>query len=119
VSFLRDALALYYCARDPRTPARAKAIAFAALAYFIMPIDLVPDTIPVIGMLDDGSVVAFALWALDQHVTEDHRRKADQLLKDLLGGKKPPAGAGASTPKPRRWRSGAKKRRSPSYRRQR
>jgi hypothetical protein len=33
VNFLRDALALYFCARDPKTPPRAKAIAFAALAY--------------------------------------------------------------------------------------
>ena len=85
VQFLEEAIALYYCAIDPMTPVRAKAVAFAALAYFIMPVDLVPDTIPVAGMLDDATVIALAAWALQHFITEEHRRKARCLLAKLLG----------------------------------
>ncbi len=49
VPFLREALALYYCALDPETPLKAKAIAFAALAYFILPLDAIPDAIAALG----------------------------------------------------------------------
>jgi uncharacterized membrane protein YkvA (DUF1232 family) len=87
IPFLDDVLALYFCAIDSKTPARAKAIAFAALAYFIMPVDLIPDTIPVAGMLDDASVIALALWTLEPFITDEHRRKARALLAKLRGGK--------------------------------
>ncbi|MDZ7711648.1 MAG: YkvA family protein [Rhodovibrio sp.] len=42
VPFLEDAVAAYYCARDPETPTQVKAVLFGALAYFILPTDLVP-----------------------------------------------------------------------------
>lgn len=50
-------------ARDERVPAGAKLIAGATIAYYISPIDLIPDPIPLIGEVDD---LALALFALEQ-----------------------------------------------------
>ena len=48
-----DTLALYFCARDPRTPLAAKLFALAIAAYALSPIDLIPDFVPVLGYLDE------------------------------------------------------------------
>jgi uncharacterized membrane protein YkvA (DUF1232 family) len=55
LSLLRDVL------RDKTVPCRAKIIPGLALAYLAMPIDLIPDFIPVIGHLDDAIVLAWAI----------------------------------------------------------
>ena len=47
--------------RDPRVPLRAKLVLGATAAYLAMPIDLIPDFIPIVGSLDDAIVAAFAL----------------------------------------------------------
>ncbi|HRX35469.1 MAG TPA: YkvA family protein, partial [Aestuariivirga sp.] len=49
VPFAEDVVAAYYCAFDPATPAKAKGILLGALAYFIMPIDIIPDFIVGLG----------------------------------------------------------------------
>ncbi|WP_243412323.1 YkvA family protein [Cognatiluteimonas telluris] len=49
----RDALVVYYAARDPRLPWGVRLLALAVAAYALSPIDLVPDFIPVLGYLDD------------------------------------------------------------------
>lgn len=50
--------------RDPRVPRRAKLLGLAAAAYVAVPIDLVPDMIPVLGAVDDALVVIVALRRL-------------------------------------------------------
>jgi uncharacterized membrane protein YkvA (DUF1232 family) len=50
--------------RDPRVPRRRKALLWLVIAYLAMPIDIVPDFIPVAGQLDDAIVVALVLRAL-------------------------------------------------------
>ncbi len=57
--------------RDPRVPARSKALAGAALAYVASPIDFVPDLIPVLGRSDDVFVAIFALHHLIRTAGED------------------------------------------------
>ena len=52
-SINREAHAVYLAARHPRTPWYAKALALAIAAYALSPIDLIPDFIPVLGLLDD------------------------------------------------------------------
>jgi uncharacterized membrane protein YkvA (DUF1232 family) len=47
--------------RDPRVPLRAKLVLGGTVLYLAMPIDLVPDFIPIAGALDDAIVAAFAL----------------------------------------------------------
>src|SRR5690349_13417066 len=58
VPFLPDALALWWCARDPETPAAAKGMMWAALAYFVLPADVIPDILAGIGLTDDAAVIA-------------------------------------------------------------
>ena len=85
VQFIRDAVAMYYCAIDGKTPAAARALAFAALAYFVMPVDLVPDAIPGVGMLDDATVIGLAMAALQYVLSDEHREKAARLLTRITG----------------------------------
>jgi uncharacterized membrane protein YkvA (DUF1232 family) len=57
----RDALALWIAARDPRTPWAAKAFCAAVAAYALSPIDLIPDAIPVLGLLDEAILLPLAI----------------------------------------------------------
>jgi uncharacterized membrane protein YkvA (DUF1232 family) len=57
----RETLVLYYAVRDPRTPLIAKIIAGAVVAYALSPIDLIPDFIPVLGLLDDLIIVPLGI----------------------------------------------------------
>jgi uncharacterized membrane protein YkvA (DUF1232 family) len=50
--------------RDDRVPARSKLLLFALAGYLVLPVDLIPDFLPVVGQLDDALVVAFALRAI-------------------------------------------------------
>jgi len=58
---LRDGLALYIAARDPRTPRLAKLLALLVAAYALSPIDLIPDAIPVLGFLDELILLPIAI----------------------------------------------------------
>jgi uncharacterized membrane protein YkvA (DUF1232 family) len=57
-SLKRDVVALWLAARDPRVPLAAGAVA----AYALSPIDLIPDFIPVLGLLDDLLLVPLGIW---------------------------------------------------------
>lgn len=66
-------------ARDPRTPWPAKLLALAVVAYAVSPIDLIPDFIPVLGLLDDAVLLPLGLMAIKRlipiEVLADHRAK--------------------------------------------
>ena len=81
VPFADDLAAAYYAARDPLTPVKAKAVLFAAAAYFVMPADLLPDVIVGLGFTDDATVLATALGVVGMHVKERHRAMARRLLR--------------------------------------
>jgi|SRR5690242_16265780 uncharacterized membrane protein YkvA (DUF1232 family) len=78
-----DVLALYLAARDPRMPTGPKLLAAAVAAYALSPIDLIPDFIPVVGMIDDLIIVplgiALAIRLIPPAIMEDCRRKAASL----------------------------------------
>jgi len=76
VPFAGEALSLWYCARDDETPASAKAMMLAALAYFVLPTDAVPDWIPVLGYTDDAAVLVTALGLVGKHLKPRYRAAA-------------------------------------------
>lgn len=78
--FTQDLLAAYFCAIDPATPIRARAILFGALAYFVLPADAIPDFIAVLGFTDDAAVLAAAITTAGAYVTETHRQAARLAL---------------------------------------
>lgn len=80
IPFAEDAVAAFYCASDSRTPLHARAIMLAALAYFVLPIDLVPDALTVIGFTDDATVLATAIAVAGAHIRPEHRAKAKRAL---------------------------------------
>lgn len=79
------ALVLWYAARDPDTPARAKAVIYGALAYLVEPIDLIPDLTPLLGYTDDMSVLGIALTAVLMYVKPEHEAKAQARVDALFG----------------------------------
>lgn len=83
VPFMDEVVAVWYCARDPATPARVKAILLAAVAYFVLPFDVVPDIVAGLGYGDDLAVLLGAIRAVRPHVTDRHRQQARQALRRL------------------------------------
>lgn len=66
---------------DPSTPAWAKAILAAAIAYVLCPFDAIPDFILIVGWTDDVGVLGAALsGAAGACVREDHRQRAREIL---------------------------------------
>ncbi len=82
---LRMVLTLYYCLQDPDTPAKAKGIIVAALGYFIVPLDAIPDIMPGAGYSDDLGALALAFAAVLMHIKQEHRQRAMRKLEDILG----------------------------------
>ena len=83
--FADQLLAAYYCAIDPRTPLQARAILYGALAYFILPFDIIPDFIVGLGYTDDAAVLAAAIRSILPHIKDDHRTKAKAAMEKLAG----------------------------------
>ena len=81
IPFTKDAIAMYYCAIDAKTPLWAKGIAFGALAYFISPIDAIPDALIGLGLTDDAAVIAAGVRAIAGQVTDEHRRKSENFFE--------------------------------------
>jgi uncharacterized membrane protein YkvA (DUF1232 family) len=81
----RESLALYYAARDARTPWYAKVLAGAIVAYALSPIDLIPDFVPVLGYLDELLLLPAAIWLalrlVPEPVLADARRRAEAALE--------------------------------------
>lgn len=84
--FSRDVVAGFYCALDPTTPKRVRAILLGALAYFILPFDAVPDILAMVGFSDDIAILAAAIAAVRGHMKPEHYEKADKALDSEVQG---------------------------------
>lgn len=75
-----EAHAVWLAARDPRTPLLARLLGLAVAAYAFSPIDLIPDFIPVLGLIDDAILVPIGIWLflklLPPGVIDEHRATA-------------------------------------------
>jgi uncharacterized membrane protein YkvA (DUF1232 family) len=78
--FMEDLLAAYYCAFDRDTPVHVKGALAAALAYFVLPFDFVPDLLPMVGFADDAAVLATALRLVAGAIRPEHREAARQAV---------------------------------------
>jgi uncharacterized membrane protein YkvA (DUF1232 family) len=87
-------VALWFCYRHPHMPLIAKLLAVAVVAYAFSPIDLIPDFIPVIGLLDDAILLPIGVWLalkfIPKPILDECRDKAAQWLAEKHG-------------KPRNW----------------
>jgi uncharacterized membrane protein YkvA (DUF1232 family) len=80
IPFTEQAIAAFYSATDRKTPPHVKAMLFAALAYFVLPIDVIPDFIAALGFTDDATVILATISALAPYVTEAHYQRARAFL---------------------------------------
>lgn len=85
VPFAGQALAAWYATQDPKTPFRAKAVLLGALAYFVMPVDAIPDVLAVVGFSDDAAVIAAVLATFGASIKEHHHQTAREALARLRG----------------------------------
>ena len=81
--FAEDLLTAYYCAFDRATPIQVKATLVGAIAYFVLPIDAIPDVMPVLGFTDDAAVLATALKLVASAIRPEHREAARNKLQSL------------------------------------
>ena len=88
VPFAEDLLAAYYCAFDRATPVKAKGVLLGALAYVVLPIDLLPVLVLGLGFTDDLAVLLAAFKVVTTHVTEAHRQRARETLARLKAGER-------------------------------
>jgi len=84
-----EGMTLWFCCRHPDMPWLPRIFALLVVGYFLSPIDLIPDFIPVIGYLDDLILVPIGIYLtlklVPQHVIEESRAKA----RDWVAARRP------------------------------
>ena len=83
IPMAEQVVAAYYAAFDPATPVRTKAMLLAALAYFILPLDVIPDFVLGLGFTDDMTVLLTAFGLIRTHVTDAHMERARETVEEL------------------------------------
>lgn len=82
IPFMDELVAAYFCALDPQTPRRVRMTLMAALAYFVLPFDFIPDILLGIGFTDDIAVLMAAIASIRSHITPAHRAAAQRALEE-------------------------------------
>lgn len=85
---LERALRLYYCSKDENTPLWVKNLIIAGLGYFILPLDLVPDVLPIVGLADDLSVLGMVISAVSAYLKDEHLKQAEDKIHNLFDNEK-------------------------------
>ena len=83
VPFAREALSVWFCAKDEETPLAAKGMMLAALAYFVLPIDAIPDFIAGLGYTDDAAVFTALLAILGRNLKPKHKEAARRAIERM------------------------------------
>lgn len=81
IPFGVQAVAAYRAMLDPGVPFRAKALIAGALAYLIIPTDLMPDFVPFMGYVDDAAAFTALIGTVAHHITDVHRDEAKQMIQ--------------------------------------
>ena len=85
VPFAKEALSVWYCAKDDDTPLAAKGMMLAALAYFVLPVDAIPDFIAGLGYTDDAAVFTALMAVIGRNLKPKHKLAAKQDIERLRG----------------------------------
>lgn len=80
VPFLQDAVALYYCMLDNKTPIWAKGAIASALTYLLLPVDVVPDVTPLLGFTDDAGAIFTVIKQVGNYLTDYHYWQASEFF---------------------------------------
>lgn len=83
VPFMDDVLAMYYCAVDPATPKKVRVMIGGTLLYLVMPLDMIPDFLMMLGYTDDVTALMVLARLVSSHVTDSHREKARAVINGL------------------------------------
>lgn len=82
----RPAVLLYFVLRDPSTPKKDKYIVYAALAYIVLPIDIISaKKIPILGWADEAGAIAIAYKRVKENISPAMEMQADALLDKWFG----------------------------------
>lgn len=73
---VEKALLLYYAAINKNTPSWARKVIYGALAYLVLPLDAVPDFVPLFGYTDDLGVITAALATVAMYITPEIKQQA-------------------------------------------
>lgn len=79
------ALLLYYVLKHPGTTTADRAKIIGALGYFILPIDLVPDAIPIVGFTDDLAALTWGIYCVAKNVTPEIKELAAAKVREWFG----------------------------------
>lgn len=82
---LIKAFQLFYVLDKPDVPVWAKSAIIGAIGYFILPVDAIPDFLPVVGYTDDLGVLAAAIGTVAMYVDDEVTAKAERKVDQLLG----------------------------------
>ena len=80
----KPALEVLEMAIDPFTPTQVRISLIAALAYLIMPFDLFPDFVPLVGFSDDFVALTAVLSIWSKYMTPSIRLRAEKKLDKLF-----------------------------------
>ena len=78
---LEPALTLYYVMKSPGTPAKIKVTIAGALGYLILPVDLIPDLIPVLGYTDDLAALVALVKTCANYITPEIKAQVKEKLR--------------------------------------
>jgi len=78
-------LLLYYTLQKDNIPLKSKAVIIGSLGYFIMPFDLIPDFLPIIGYTDDFGALMMALATVSMYIDNEVKSKARTQLESWFG----------------------------------
>lgn len=77
---IEKALFLFFAVHNPKTPAWAKRVIYGALAYLVLPVDTIPDLMPIAGFTDDLGIITAALATVSLYITAEVKQQARQTL---------------------------------------
>ena len=77
---VRPALEALEMVLEPATPHQARVTVLAALTYLVVPIDLIPDLLPVAGFSDDLVALTALLGLCRNHITPEIKQRAQRRL---------------------------------------